>query len=197
MCWPRDGATPTAHIRRIHTAEKAGAIETAAGVDGQIMPPVMGAAAFLMAEYVGVSYAEICKNAALPATISYIALFYIVHLEACKAGIKGLPRRAGTSALGRLAGILMTLCALVILANVLYFGLGWIKELFPQAAIWIVLAAIVVVYLGLLRIVAAEPDLIVDDPNADVIELPPLKETVLAGLHYLGKLKGRGGGELG
>ena len=168
-----------------YTAEKAGAIETAAGVDGQIMPPVMGAAAFLMAEYVGVSYAEICKNAALPATISYIALFYIVHLEACKAGIKGLPRRAGTSALGRLAGILMTLCALVILANVLYFGLGWIKELFPQAAIWIVLAAIVVVYLGLLRIVAAEPDLIVDDPNADVIELPPLKETVLAGLHYL------------
>ena len=53
------------------------------------MPPVMGAAAFLMAEYVGVSYAEICKNAALPAVISYIALFYIVHLEACKAGIHG------------------------------------------------------------------------------------------------------------
>ncbi len=80
-----------------YTAEKAGAIETAAGVDGQIMPPVMGAAAFLMAEYVGVSYAEICKNAALPAAISYIALFYIVHLEALKAGIKGLPPRAGTS----------------------------------------------------------------------------------------------------
>ena len=168
-----------------YTAEKAGAIETAAGVDGQIMPPVMGAAAFLMAEYVGVSYAEICKNAALPATISYIALFYIVHLEACKAGIKGLPPRAGSSALGRIAGILMTLAGLVIFANVVYYALGWLKDLFPNAALWIVLGLIAVAYIALLRIVAAEPDLVVDDPSAAVIELPPLKETVLAGLHYL------------
>jgi TRAP transporter 4TM/12TM fusion protein len=168
-----------------YSAEKAGAIETAAGVDGQIMPPVMGAAAFLMAEYVGVPYAEIAKNAALPAVISYIALFYIVHLEACKAGIKGLPRRAGTSPFWRLAGIVMTFAALVLLANVLYYGLGWIKDLFPRAALWIVLALIAVVYLALLRIVAAEPDLVVDDPDAAVIELPPLKETLLAGLHYL------------
>ena len=168
-----------------YTAEKAGAIETAAGVDGQIMPPVMGAAAFLMAEYVGVSYVEICKNAALPAAISYIALFYIVHLEACKAGIKGLPPRPGSSALGRIAGILMTLAALVVFANVVYYALGWIKEVFPGGGLWIVLGLIAIVYLGLLRIVAAEPDLVVDDPDAAVIELPPLKETVLAGLHFL------------
>jgi TRAP transporter 4TM/12TM fusion protein len=168
-----------------YTAEKAGAIEVAAGVDGQIMPPVMGAAAFLMAEYVGVSYAEICKNAALPAVISYIALFYIVHLEACKAGIHGLPRRPGTSTLGRLAGMLMTLCAMVVLANVIYYGLGWIKGIAGAGAIWIVLGLIAVAYVGLLRIVAAEPDLVVDDPDADVIELPALKETLLAGLHYL------------
>jgi len=168
-----------------YTAEKAGAIEVAAGVDGQIMPPVMGAAAFLMAEYVGVSYAEICKNAALPAVISYIALFYIVHLEACKAGIHGLPRRPGTSTLGRLAGVLMTLCAMVILANVVYYGLGWIKGIAGSGAIWIVLGLIAIVYVALLRIVAAEPDLVVDDPDADVIELPALKETLLAGLHYL------------
>jgi TRAP transporter 4TM/12TM fusion protein len=168
-----------------YSAEKAGAIETAAGVDGQIMPPVMGAAAFLMAEYVGVSYVEICKNAALPAAISYIALFYIVHLEACKAGIKGLPPRAGSSPLGRLAGIVMTLAALVIFANVVYYTLGWIKDIFPRGALWIVLGLIAVIYLALLRIVAAEPDLVVDDPNAAVIELPPLKETILAGLHFL------------
>ena len=78
-----------------YSAEKAGAIEVAAGVDGQIMPPVMGAAAFLMAEYVGVPYSEIVKNAFLPAIISYIALFYIVHLEACKAGIAGIPQQTG------------------------------------------------------------------------------------------------------
>ncbi len=168
-----------------YTAEKAGAIETAAGVDGQIMPPVMGAAAFLMAEYVGVSYAEICRNAALPAVISYIALFYIVHLEAVKAGIKGLPPRAGTSAVGRVAGILMTLAGLVIFSNVLYYALGWLKDVFPHAALWIILVLIAIAYLALLRIVAAEPDLVVDDPNAAVIELPPLKETVLSGLHFL------------
>jgi TRAP transporter 4TM/12TM fusion protein len=168
-----------------YTAEKAGAIETAAGVDGQIMPPVMGAAAFLMAEYVGVSYAEICKNAALPAVLSYMALFYIVHLEACKAGIHGLPRRPGTSSLRRLAGVLMTLCALVILANIVYYGLGWIKDVAGGGAIWIVLGLITVAYVALVRIVAAEPDLVIDDPTAEVIELPALKETLLAGLHYL------------
>jgi TRAP transporter 4TM/12TM fusion protein len=168
-----------------YTAEKAGAIETAAGVDGQIMPPVMGAAAFLMAEYVGVPYAEICKNAALPAIISYIALFYIVHLEAVKAGIKGLPPRPDSSPLGRVAGILMTLAGLVIFANVIYYALGWIKDVFPNAALPIMLALIAVLYLVLLRIVAAEPDLAIDDPNAAVIELPALKETLLSGLHFL------------
>jgi TRAP transporter 4TM/12TM fusion protein len=149
------------------------------------MPPVMGAAAFLMAEYVGVPYAEIAKNAALPAIISYIALFYIVHLEALKAGIKGLPPRPGTSPLGRVAGILMTLAGLVVFADVVYYGLGWIKDAFPNAALPIVLGLITAVYLVLLRIVAAEPDLTIDDPNAAVIEVPALKETLLSGLHFL------------
>src|SRR5690554_5934950 len=66
---------------------RAGAIETASSVNGQIMPPVMGAAAFLMIEYVGIPYTDIIKHALLPASISYIALFYIVHLEALKLGI--------------------------------------------------------------------------------------------------------------
>src|SRR5688572_28533253 len=67
---------------------KAGAIETASSVNGQIMPPVMGAAAFLMVEYVGIPYTDIIKHAFLPAVISYIALFYIVHLEALKLGMQ-------------------------------------------------------------------------------------------------------------
>jgi TRAP-type uncharacterized transport system fused permease subunit len=68
--------------------DKAGAVEVAASVDGQIMPPVMGAAAFLMVEYVGIPYTQVIKHAILPALISYIALFYIVHLEALKADIR-------------------------------------------------------------------------------------------------------------
>ena len=72
------------------TAEKAGAVEVASSTNGQLTPPVMGAAAFLMVEYVGISYLEVIKHAFLPAIISYIALIYIVHLEACKLGLKGL-----------------------------------------------------------------------------------------------------------
>jgi len=62
--------------------EKAGAIEVSSSVNGQIMPPVMGAAAFVMASFIGVTYFEVVKHAFLPAVISYIALFYISHLEA-------------------------------------------------------------------------------------------------------------------
>ena len=70
--------------------EKAGAIEVSSSVNGQLMPPVMGAAAFVMASFIGVTYYEIVKHAFLPAIISYVALFYISHLEALKLNLKGM-----------------------------------------------------------------------------------------------------------
>jgi len=70
--------------------EKAGAIEVSSSVNGQIMPPVMGAAAFVMASFIGVTYFEVVKHAFLPAIISYVALFYISHLEALKLNLKGM-----------------------------------------------------------------------------------------------------------
>ena len=73
--------------------EKAGAIEVSSSVNGQLMPPVMGAAAFVMASFIGVTYFEIVKHAFLPAIISYIALFYISHLEALKLNLKGLEEK--------------------------------------------------------------------------------------------------------
>ncbi len=73
--------------------EKAGAIEVSSSVNGQIMPPVMGAAAFVMASFIGVTYFEVVKHAFLPAIISYIALFYISHLEALKLGLKGMEEK--------------------------------------------------------------------------------------------------------
>ena len=73
---------------------KAGAIECAAGVNGQIMPPVMGAAAFLIAEYVGIPYSEVVKHAFFPALLTYGSLFYIVDIEAMKMGLTGLPPRS-------------------------------------------------------------------------------------------------------
>ncbi len=71
--------------------KKAAAVEVAASTDGQIMPPIMGAAAFIIAEYVNVPYLEVVKAAAIPAFASYFGLFCITHLEASKLGIKGLP----------------------------------------------------------------------------------------------------------
>jgi TRAP transporter 4TM/12TM fusion protein len=73
--------------------KKAAAIEVAASTDGQLAPPIMGAAAFIIAEYVNVPYVEVIKAAAIPAFASYAALFYITHIEASKLGLQGIPRR--------------------------------------------------------------------------------------------------------
>ncbi|MBW2042073.1 MAG: TRAP transporter permease [Deltaproteobacteria bacterium] len=70
----------------------AGAVEVAASTNGQLMPPIMGAAAFIMAEIIGVPYVEIVKAAFIPAILSYTAIFSIVHLEAVKENIRGLTR---------------------------------------------------------------------------------------------------------
>jgi len=71
---------------------KAAAVEVAASTDGQLAPPIMGAAAFIIAEYVNVPYVEVIKAAAIPAFASYAALFYISHIEASKLGLEGLPK---------------------------------------------------------------------------------------------------------
>jgi TRAP transporter 4TM/12TM fusion protein len=73
-----------------YPAEKAAAVEVAASTNGQLMPPIMGAAAFIIAEKCGMQYLEVVRAAFIPAIISYLALIYITHLEACKLGLRGL-----------------------------------------------------------------------------------------------------------
>nr|WP_326183612.1 TRAP transporter permease [uncultured Oscillibacter sp.] len=75
-----------------YRGEFAGAVEAAASTGGQIMPPIMGAAAFLMAEYMDVTYAEVALRAILPALLYFTGIFIAVHLEAKKLGLKGIPR---------------------------------------------------------------------------------------------------------
>ncbi len=75
-----------------YPSTKAAAIEVAASTDGQLAPPIMGAAAFIIAEYVNVPYIEVVKAAAVPAFASYAALFFISHIEASKLGIRGMPK---------------------------------------------------------------------------------------------------------
>ncbi len=168
------------------SAEKAGAVEVASSVNGQIMPPVMGAAAFLMIEYVNMPYQQLITHAFLPAFISYIALVYIVHLEACKMGLRGLervePARPWLVSLIRSLGFFLSL---YVVYFALEFGLGWIKTVVPDHSFAIVSTLLLVVYVLLVRRVASFPDLEPDDPNAKIVKLPSTKETVNAGLHYL------------
>jgi TRAP transporter 4TM/12TM fusion protein len=167
-------------------AEKAGAVEVASSVNGQIMPPVMGAAAFLMVEYVGISYVEVIKHAFLPALISYIALVYIVHLEALKANMQGLqssnpPKPLVRKAVGFLAGLLL----MMITALVVYYGLGWLKPLLGDATPWLVAVVLAAVYVGLLKLAAGYPELELDDPDEPIYKLPQTRPTVMVGLQYL------------
>ena len=73
-----------------YRAEFAGAVEAAASTGGQIMPPIMGAAAFLMADYLGIPYSNIIVRAIVPAVLYFLGIFIAVHLEAKKLGLKGI-----------------------------------------------------------------------------------------------------------
>ncbi len=70
----------------------AGAVEAASSTGGQIMPPIMGAAAFIMAQFLGISYFEIAKTAIIPALLYYLAVGFMVHMEAKRLGLKGIPK---------------------------------------------------------------------------------------------------------
>jgi len=166
-------------------AYKAGAVEVAASTNGQLTPPIMGAAAFLMVEYVGISYLEVIKHAFLPAIISYIALVYIVHLEALKADMKGLPRRTKRTLAQSLIVFLTVVIGTMGLTVVVYYGIGWIKIAFGDAASWIVAVLTTIAYVGLLRYSTHFPELHVDDPDTAVTELPETGPTVKSGLYFL------------
>lgn len=168
------------------SAEKAGAVEVASSVNGQIMPPVMGAAAFLMVEYVGIPYVEVIKHAFLPAIISYIALIYIVHLEALKADMKGLPSSNPVRPLlNKVLGFMTGLILFMALSFAVYYGLGWLKPVLGDATPWVVSIGLTVVYIGLLKVSSNYPELELDDPKSAVVTLPQTRPTVMVGLHYI------------
>ncbi|GHE21609.1 TRAP transporter permease [Halomonas urumqiensis] len=168
------------------SAEKAGAVEVASSVNGQIMPPVMGAAAFLMVEYVGISYVEVIKHAFLPALISYIALIYIVHLEAMKANLQGLPTSNPPKPLVRkVIGFLGGLLLMMITAMVVYYGLGWLKPVLGSATPWVVSVALAVIYIALLKVASGYPELELDDPDEPIFKLPQTRPTVMVGLQFI------------
>ena len=165
------------------TSEKAGAVEVSSSVNGQIMPPVMGAAAFLMVEFVGISYLEVIKHAFIPAIISYIALVYIVHLEALKNGIPALGKGASL-----LTMLWKTMLGFVI-AGAAFYGViaavGILRDVAPAISGMVILLAVLAIYLACLWVASGHPELELDDPNAKELKLPVMREVFPTGLHYL------------
>ncbi len=165
--------------------EKAGAIEVASSTNGQLTPPIMGAAAFLMIEYVGISYIEVIKHAFLPAVISYVALVYIVHLEAMKAGMKGLARPEPPNWIRTAIAFAGTVVGMGLLTAAVYWGLGWIKGWAGAASPWIAAGMLALAYALLVGYAARFPEPVLDDVGAEGAVLPRPGPTIKSGLYFL------------
>ena len=153
---------------------------------GQIMPPIMGAAAFLMVEYVGIPYIDVIKHAFVPAIAAYLTFLYIMHLEALKANLKGIKRtKAPAPWKIRLLRTGITISSLLILAGVIYFVLNLVQTALGDSAVFVIAPAVLCAYIGLVAHSAKYPDLEIDDPSKPVDSLPELGPTVKSGLHFL------------
>jgi len=163
---------------------KAGAIETMSSVNGQIMPPVMGAAAFLMVEYVGIPYSDVVKHAILPAVLSYIGLFYIVHIEALKLGMNPMIRRQPRPWRDRVIRVGLGISGSIIVVAALYYLFEALQALLGTGAPYAIGVVSILLYLVSIRAAARSPDL---PQDIDVENPKPLDTwpTVRAGLHYL------------
>jgi TRAP transporter 4TM/12TM fusion protein len=163
---------------------KAGAIETMSSVNGQIMPPVMGAAAFLMVEYVGIPYSDIVRHAFLPAVISYIALFYITHLEALKLGMQPMAKAVHRALPDKLKAWGLGLSGTVVVLGFVYYAILGIRSVAGDGALVGVALLLVALYIVSLWFVARAPDL-PQDIDVDNPVLPETWPTVKGGLHFL------------
>ena len=171
-------------IKRIgYAPDKAAAIEVASSVNGQVMPPVMGAAAFLMVEYVGIPYTDVLRHALISALVAYVGLLIIVHFEAVKAGIEGLPRepvRWQASLRRLLRGLVGMTAVLALLAALVPLARVWV----PAAGPLVVGGLLVLAYLLLLRFGAASA---LEDPGAGLVSGLRTRpgEVLRAGLYFL------------
>ena len=166
------------------SSTKAGAIEVSSSINGVLTPPVMGAVAFLMTEYVGVSYVEVVRTAIVPAAISYIALVYIVHLEALKMGMTGTSRMHPVKFM--LGAVFIIAISIVIAGGSLLIAsyvVGFLGTVLGGLSFWVILLMMGVGYIAAVRFAAMGPDLEVSIDSMQ--SLPPAREILKTGLHYL------------
>ncbi|MCT4556140.1 MAG: TRAP transporter permease [Pelagimonas sp.] len=165
-------------------ATKAGAVEVSSSINGVLTPPVMGAVAFLMTEYVGISYVEVVKTAIVPAAISYVALVYIVHLEALKMGMTGTSRMHPVKFI--LGAIFIIATSIVIAGGTLWLCgviVNGAEAVFGDASVWVIVAAMIVLYVLAVRFAAGRADLEMSIESMQ--HLPPAREIFKTGIHYI------------
>lgn len=163
---------------------KAGAVEVSSSINGVLTPPVMGAVAFLMTEYVGISYVEVVKTAIIPAAISYIALVYIVHLEAVKSGMKGTSKMHPVKFM--LGAIFIIAASIILMGGALFLTgvvVGLVQDNLGGASMPVIVGGLMLVYIWAVRLAAQSPDL--DVSIESMQDLPPVREILKTGVHYL------------
>ena len=166
--------------------QSAGMIQQAASAHAQLVPPVMAAAVFLIADRAGADITEIALHLIASATMSVVALFAFVHIDALKKNLPGLARqpdaRNGLSAWARGVGWLAGLAAVILAANHTH---GWIATEAPHAVGAVAAAAFLLVYLVAVWAASRRPDLEPGDPHMPVAELAPAGMVAPAGLYLL------------
>jgi len=165
-------------------ATKAGAVEVSSSINGVLTPPVMGAVAFLMTEYVGISYVEVVKTAIVPAAISYVALVYIVHLEALKMGMTGTSR---LHPLKFMLGAIFIIAISIVIAGGTLLLTGLIvnaaQTTLGGASTWTIVVIMAAFYVLAVRFAASRPDL--EMSIESIQHLPPAREIFKTGIHYI------------
>ncbi len=168
------------------SAEKAAAVEVSSSINGQIMPPVMGAAAFIMTEYVGISYFDVIKHAFFPAILAYFGLYCIVHFEAVKSKMPTFSRAATETTLGRrILSTAMGISAVIVSLCLTYFLLTAIKAVCGAYTLPVIILLIAVTFLFLAKVAtrfenhAGNRDITLDKV------MPDLLPTFLSGIYFL------------
>jgi len=167
------------------SAEKAGAIEVSSSINGQLMPPIMGAAAFIMTEFIGISYFEVIKHAFLPAVLAYFGLYCIVHIEALKTNMPTLRRAVEIPLVTRMVSIFLGVIAIIISMSLVYFFFSLLKYLFGNYTYLVVICILVAAFLAMAKVAARYQDPDADRKILESMVMPALLPTFLSGLYYL------------
>ncbi len=166
--------------------EKAAAVEVSSSINGQIMPPVMGAAAFIMTEYVGISYYEVIKHAFFPAVLAYFGLYCIVHFEAVKSGMPTFSKdTAGGTKSRQLMMTTLGLLAVVISLCLTYFLLTAIKQICGVYTLPVMLVLIAVTFIVLARVAVSYENHPGNRQIGEETIMPQLLPTFMSGIYFL------------